>query len=88
MNWPVESGFLSPHETNITECDLPTISKRIKSKDWTAFEVTSAYCHRASIAHQLVNCLSEVFFEEGLARARELDEIYQETGELVGPFHG
>ncbi|AQZ10068.1 hypothetical protein BZL39_A10050 [Zygosaccharomyces parabailii] len=88
LDWPVNSGFLSPIEIEITECDLPTISKHIKARNWTAFQVASAYCHRASIAHQLVNCLSEVFFQEGLARAKELDEIYEKTGELVGPLHG
>lgn len=88
LNWPIESGFLSPHEIEITECDLSEISEHIKSRDWAAFEVALAYCHRVSIAHQLVNCLSEVFFEDGLARARELDDIYEKTGELVGPLHG
>lgn len=88
LNWPVSSGFLSAKEIEITESDFPTLAKHIKSKTWTAYDVTSAFCHRASIAHQLVNCLSEVFFEEGLARAKELDDIYARTGELVGAFHG
>lgn len=88
LSWPIECGFLSSREIEITESDLPSIAKQIQSKTWSAFEVTSAYCHRASIAHQLVNCLSEVFFEEGLARAKELDDIYEKTGKLVGPLHG
>ncbi|SJM87688.1 related to general amidase [Zygosaccharomyces bailii] len=88
LDWPINSGFLSSNEIEITECDLPAISKNIKARKWTAFQVASAYCHRASIAHQLVNCLSEVFFQEGLARAKELDDIYEKTGDLVGPLHG
>ncbi len=35
-----------------------------------------------------VNCLTEIFFDEGLARAAELDRILAETGKPVGPLHG
>lgn len=88
LAWPVTSGYLSSKEIEITESDFATLKQHIKSRTWTAYEITSAFCHRASIAHQLVNCLSEVFFEKGLARARELDEIYARTGNLTGPLHG
>lgn len=88
LKFPVESGFLTKEEIEITESDAPTILSKIKSKEWSAFEVASAFGHRATIAHQLVNCLSEIFFDEGLEMAKELDEYYAKTGELKGPLHG
>lgn len=88
LNWPVESGYLSNEEIAITESNVMEIAAKLKSKEWSSYEVTSAFCHRASIAHQLVNCLSEVFFEDGLRQAKELDEFYERTGNLKGPFHG
>ena len=88
LAWPVTSGFLSLEEIEITESSARFILESIKNRKWTAYQVALAFCHRASIAHQLVNCLSEVFFAEGLAQAKELDAYYEETGELKGPMHG
>lgn len=48
--------FLSPREIEITETDAVEIAKRTTSGQWTAVDVTRAFCHRAAIAHQLV-CL-------------------------------
>lgn len=79
---------LSSEEVEITESDAATILAKIKSKEWTALQVAKAFGHRATIAHQLTNCLTEVFFEEGLAQAKELDEYYEKTGELKGALHG
>ncbi|KAG0669294.1 hypothetical protein C6P43_003674 [Kluyveromyces marxianus] len=88
LAWPVTSGFLSLEEIEITESSALLILESVKNRKWTAYQVALAFCHRASIAHQLVNCLSEVFFAEGLAQAKELDAYYEETGELKGPMHG
>ena len=88
LKFPIESGFLTPLEIEITESNALEILANIKSKRWTSFQVASAFGHRATIAHQLVNCLSEVFFDEGLQMAQELDEYYAKTGELKGPLHG
>ncbi|CAN6623011.1 hypothetical protein TRVA0_009S01200 [Trichomonascus vanleenenianus] len=87
-NFPKESGLLTDRELEITESNVPTLFEAIKAKKYTALEVTQAYIKRAAYAHQLTNCLSEMFFERGIARAKELDEIYERTGELVGPLHG
>lgn len=88
IDWPVKSGYLSRKEIEITESSIVEIQSKIKSRELTAYDVALAFCHRASIANQLVNCLSEVFFEEGLESAKELDRYYQNTGELKGPLHG
>lgn len=46
--------FLSNREIEITETDIEGIAKQTAAGSWTSVEVTEAFCHRASIAHQLV----------------------------------
>jgi amidase len=46
--------FLSPREIEITETDIGGIAKQTATGSWTSVEVAEAFCHRASIAHQLV----------------------------------
>lgn len=47
-----------------------------------------AYCHRAAIAHQLVNCLTEILFDSAMEQASKLDQYRLATGGLKGPLHG
>jgi amidase len=54
----------------------------------TSVEVTTALCKRAAIAQQCVNCLTEIFFEEAMARAKECDEYLKKNGRPMGPLHG
>lgn len=35
-----------------------------------------------------INCLTHIFFDEALERAKELDSIYANTKQVVGPYHG
>lgn len=88
LKFPIESGYLTPQEILITQSNAFEISAKIKTKQWTALQVTEAFCHRSQIAHQLTNCLSEIFYNEALEHAKSLDEYYAKTGNLVGPFHG
>ena len=46
--------FLSVREVEITETDAVDIVKQTSTGQWTAEEVIKAFCHRASLAHQLV----------------------------------
>lgn len=46
--------FLSEKEIEITETDVVGIAEKTTSGTWSAVEVTEAFCHRASLAHQLV----------------------------------
>ncbi|PWY68972.1 acetamidase [Aspergillus sclerotioniger CBS 115572] len=80
--------FLNPREIEITEADAVSITTQTNSRKWTAVEVTEAFCHRAAIAHQLVNCLHEIFFEDALKVAKELDDHLAATGKPKGPLHG
>jgi amidase len=52
--------FLSPREIEITETDAVGIVKHTVAGEWTALEVTEAFCHRAALAHQLV-CFGGVY---------------------------
>jgi amidase len=56
--------FLSKRELEITETDVVGIAKETSTGNWTAAEVAEAFCHRASLAHQLVsvNWLRSTFF--------------------------
>jgi hypothetical protein len=56
--------FLSKREVEITETDVVGIARETSTGNWTATEVTEAFCHRASLAHQLVsvNCLRSTSF--------------------------
>ncbi|KAF2703356.1 amidase [Pleomassaria siparia CBS 279.74] len=80
--------FLSPLEQQITTATVSVILENIQSFNWSAAEVTRAFCHRAALAHQLVNCLSEICFVEAEWRAEELDAILRTSGRPVGPLHG
>lgn len=94
---PKESGidvtkipekFLSEKEIEITDLTGVSLAAAIASGKYTSVEVFTAYAKRATMAHQLTNCAMELFMDVGLARAKELDEIYSSTGKTVGPLHG
>jgi amidase len=84
----IARAALSTHEQEIVTQDATSLVSSFKTGRYTAVEVSHAVFHAAVVAHQLTNCLTEVFFEEGLARAAELDLHFQTTGQLVGPLHG
>ncbi|THC94671.1 hypothetical protein EYZ11_005856 [Aspergillus tanneri] len=46
--------YLTPQKIKITEADAVKITKNTSSGQWTAVEVTEAFCHRAALAHQMV----------------------------------
>ncbi|KAL2012127.1 hypothetical protein VTN00DRAFT_4845 [Thermoascus crustaceus] len=80
--------FLSPREIEITETDALGIAQQTTSGNWTAVEVAEAFCHRAALAHQLVNCLHEIFFDAAIEDAKRLDAYYAEHKKPLGPLHG
>ena len=47
--------WLADEEIEITEMDATDILEKTCSGIWSSEEVARAFCHRASIAHQLVN---------------------------------
>ena len=82
-------GMLSSRELEITDVeDAVALLEKVHAREWSAYEVTVAFCKRAAIAHQLINCLMDIDFEGGMRRAKELDEHLASTGKIVGPLHG
>ncbi|KAH8099837.1 amidase [Cristinia sonorae] len=79
---------LTEREREIVLLDATAIVDAVRERTYTAVEVLKAFCHVASIAQHLTNCLTEIFFDEGLERAKELDRHLEETGQVVGPLHG
>ncbi len=79
---------LSEREIEITETDAVGIIGKTSAGQWTAEEVTTAFCHRASLAHQLTNCLLETFFDAAVLDAKRLDEYYAQHRAPIGPLHG
>lgn len=47
--------FLDASEIKITNTDAVTIAEQIRNGAWSAVEVTTAFCHRAALAHQIVS---------------------------------
>ncbi|PSK54799.1 hypothetical protein B9Z65_3888 [Elsinoe australis] len=80
--------YLSQKEIEITETDAPEIVKKASSGTWSSLEIAKAFAHRAAVAHQLVNCLHEIFFEDAFAAAQELDDYLQKHGKPRGALHG
>ena len=86
--WPNQSGSLTLRQRAITASTPTKILCMISARTWSAEETLVAFSAAATIAHHLTNPFTEVFFEEGLQRAKELDHHLQQTGRVVGPLHG
>jgi len=87
---PSQCGILSKLDLEITEIDnIEELANHIAHGKYSSIQVIEAYCKRAAIAHQLVNCLAEIFFIQALERAHYLDDYYKSTGgKTIGPLHG
>lgn len=79
---------LPDDEVVITNKPLHVLASEISKGQLTAISVTKAFCHRAALAHQLLNCCTEIFFDQALSRAEKLDEYFAKEGKTVGPLHG
>lgn len=89
LDVPKTCGLLNKQELQITEVDdIDELLANLRSRKWSSVDVTAAYCKRAAIADQLTNCLTEIFFDRGMARAKELDEYLEKNGKPMGPLHG
>ncbi|GAM89787.1 hypothetical protein ANO11243_078260 [Dothideomycetidae sp. 11243] len=85
---PFIQQYLSTKEIEITETEAVGIVDKASRGEWTATEITKAFCHRAALAHQLVNCLHEVFFDDAIESARQLDKYLSTNGKPKGVLHG
>ncbi|EEU35864.1 uncharacterized protein NECHADRAFT_34959 [Fusarium vanettenii 77-13-4] len=83
------ANFLSNKEREITEkYDASTLIEMMATGVISSVEVTTAFCKRAAAAQQLTNCLTEIFFEKALERAKECDGFLARERKPMGPFHG
>jgi len=86
---PVKCGLLSAHELEITEVsEIAVLLNKIATGEWSSVQVTKAFSKRAIVAHQVTNCLTEIFIDRALERATWLDDQLKSTGKVVGPLHG
>lgn len=84
----VPEKVLDEKSLKITSLTATELAKKIASKELTASETILAFIKSAAIAHQLTNCAMEILFEDGIKRAKYLDDYLAETGKTVGPLHG
>jgi amidase len=71
---PTSCGLLSEKDVEITETtDLNLLLEKLASGIWTSVEVTTAFCKRAVIAHQLVRVLGVLYLLHGAYRM--LDQL-------------
>ncbi|KAF9885842.1 Acetamidase [Aspergillus nanangensis] len=80
--------YLSPTEIKITETDAMGIVEHTSSGKWRCEDVAKAFCHRAALAHQMINCLHEIFFQAAIENARKLDRYFDQWKKPYGPLHG
>ncbi|KAF8591864.1 amidase signature enzyme [Ramaria rubella] len=87
-DFPHESGLLTTSELEITETNVEVLLTKLASSTWSSVDVTRAFYKRAILAHQVVNCLTEIFVEQALNRAAVLHVHLKSTGQVIGPLHG
>jgi len=88
MGVPEESGILSKDELAITNSTAVDLVAKMAAGELKSVDVTLAFCKRAALAHQMLNCNLEFFPEMALAQAKELDAYYEKNKKTVGPLHG
>ncbi|KAG6908272.1 hypothetical protein DXG01_005537 [Tephrocybe rancida] len=88
LEFPETCGLLTPQEVEITNTHVDVLLKKLASAEWSSVVVTTAFAKRAIIAHQLTNCLTEIFIDRALIRAAEVDNHLKTTGAIIGPLHG
>ncbi len=89
LDIPRRSGIMAEPEIVITEkYNATELVAQLAAGGLTSEEVTLAFSKRAAIAQQLVNCLTETFFDRALERAKFLDAYFKEHKKPIGPLHG
>jgi amidase len=87
MDFPFEK-HLPATELEITNLSAIELLSRISKGQYKSVDVARAFAHRAAIAHQLVNCCIEFFWDVAEKQAVALDEYYTKNGKVMGPLHG
>ncbi|UZP39411.1 hypothetical protein NXS19_007227 [Fusarium pseudograminearum] len=85
---PFIQQFLDERDVSVTSMTSAPILKALGEGKLSAVQVASAFCKRAAVAHQINNCLHEVFFDQALERAKYLDDYLAKHSKPFGPLHG
>ncbi|KAF5127739.1 Acetamidase [Metarhizium anisopliae] len=88
LTGPFIRQFLPENVNIITSKESLELVESLRRGDLTAVEVTTAFCKTAAVAHQINNCLHEIFFDEAIERAAHLDAHFAQHKTVVGPLHG
>lgn len=83
-----DCGILSPRQLELTDLTASELIPQLSEGRLTATEVTEAFCARAAVAHQLVNCLCDFFPDEAIETAKKMDEEFAQSRKPVGLLHG
>ena len=62
MGFPKISGIMSPKEIAITESSATELVAKMAAGKLTSVAVTTAFCKRAALAHQLVCCTDSYLY--------------------------
>ncbi|KAH7905955.1 amidase signature domain-containing protein [Hygrophoropsis aurantiaca] len=84
-------GLLSPQELELIETgsrDVSVLAEMLATGKCTSVEVTTAYSKSAMIAQQTTNCLTEIFVDRALQRAKEVDDYFEQHRKPIGALHG
>ncbi|KAI9019153.1 amidase signature domain-containing protein [Hyaloraphidium curvatum] len=79
---------LSPRERELTELTAVKAVELMVAGKLKSEELVTAICHRAALAHAYTNCLTEIFFDEAIARAKQIDADFAASGKPLGRMHG
>ena len=80
--------LLTPEEISITELNTGDLIRQLQTAKLSSLVVVIAFCKRATLAHQALNCATELLFDEALRTAKDHDEYLKTTGKTKGPLHG
>ncbi|KAF5537193.1 general amidase [Fusarium napiforme] len=76
---------LTPREIEITESYTVTeLLQILRERKISVEEVTRAFLRRAALAQATTNCITELLWDQAIARAKHLDSIPSPQGALFG----
>ncbi|CAK7203596.1 hypothetical protein SEUCBS139899_006333 [Sporothrix eucalyptigena] len=81
-------AYIVNYPAVVDEDDIMELAGLIARGKVSAQDVTTAYITRCIEAHKKTNCLTEILFDEAMARARMLDDHLATHSTPVGPLHG
>ncbi|KAH8655411.1 amidase signature domain-containing protein [Xylariales sp. PMI_506] len=77
--------FLTAREIEITEnYNITKLLAVLRNRQISVEDVTRAFLRRAALAHAATNCLTELLWDEAIARARHLDSLPEPKGAFFG----